>query len=122
MKSEFVKCSICPVGCRLEIRHKNGDIKVTGNRCGRGLEYAAGYNSADSAFLRGRCLLENGPLGRLPVVSSAPVPQALVDEMLAVIQQTSVSAPVEKGQIVIKNILGSGIDVLSQRRVGRNLK
>ena len=86
------------------------------------MDYAAGYKSADSVFLKGRCLLENGPLGRLPVVSSTPVPQAVVDEMLTVIQQTYVSAPVEKGQIVIKNILGSGIDILSQRRVGRNPK
>ncbi|HCO18292.1 MAG TPA: molybdopterin oxidoreductase [Tissierellales bacterium] len=115
-----VKCNICPVGCMLEVGGSETDINVTGNRCGRGIEYARKLISDESKILTGRCILLNGPMGRLPVVSSKPVPKDISDAVLEQVRNLRVYAPVEKGQILIENIMGSGIDILAQRRVGRS--
>jgi CxxC motif-containing protein len=115
-----VKCNICPVGCILEVNGSETDINVTGNRCGRGMDYARKLISEESNILTGRCILLNGSMGRLPVVSSRPVPKDISDAVLEQIRNLRVDAPIEKGQILIGNIMGSGIDILAQRRVGRS--
>lgn len=115
-----VKCNICSVGCMLAVDGSETDINVTGNICGRGIDYARKLISDESKEITGRCILVNGPMGRLPVVSSSPVPKNISDAVLEEIRGLRVEAPVEKGQILIENIMGSGIDILAQRRVGRS--
>lgn len=104
----------------LEVVGSEADTKVIGNRCGRGIDYALKLISDENKILTGRCILVNGPMGRLPVISSAPVPKDISDAVLEKIRSLRVEAPVEKGQILIENIMESGVDILAQRRVGRS--
>lgn len=119
--NEFnVKCNICPVGCTLLITGSVTDLSVRGNKCGRGIDYARKQLDDESILLTSRCILLNGPMGRLPVVSSGPIPKDISDAALEQIRNFIAVAPVEKGQILIENIMGSGINILSQRRIGRS--
>lgn len=104
----------------LAVDGSEAEINVTGNRCGRGIDYARKLISDESITITGRCILINGTMGRLPVVSSSPVPKDISDAVLEEIRNLKVEAPVEKGQILIDNLMGSGINILAQRRVGRS--
>ncbi len=114
------KCKVCPVGCNLKIvkdETLDSEYSVEGNRCNRGKEYGINEVLEPSRVLTSRVLLNNGPMGRLPVKTNGVIPENLVDECMEIIKVTEVSAPIEKGDIIIENILGTGVDVVAARRV-----
>ena len=53
----------------------------------------------------------------LPVQTSAAIPQKLLLEAMKVIANTTVQAPVHYDQVLIPNILGAGVDVVSTTEV-----
>lgn len=120
MKTINMKCKVCPMACDLKITKNKinpSTIEVEGNRCNRGKEYALKEVLEPSRVLTSRVLLENGPMSRLPVKTNGIIPSDLVDKSMDIIKETKVSAPVKKGEIIIKNILNTGIDVIAARKV-----
>ncbi|NLY77942.1 MAG: DUF1667 domain-containing protein [Tissierellia bacterium] len=122
MERIIKKCKICPIGCELIISENPGEpsgFSVEGNSCNRGRDFAIEEVTTPSRVLTGRVLLRNAPMGHLPVKTTGVIPKNKVEECLKVINSTEVSAPVNKGDVIIKNILGLGVDVISQRKVKR---
>ena len=115
-----MKCKVCPVGCDLKIIKDESDTDlyiVEGNQCGRGKDYGIKEVLQPSRMITSRVLLENGPMSRLPVRTSDIIPHELVDRCMEIIKETRVSAPVNKGDIIIKDILETGVDVIAARKV-----
>ncbi len=122
MEKVIKKCKICPIGCQLIITEDPTDptgFSVEGNSCNRGRDFAIDEMTKPSRVVTGRVLLRNGPMGRLPVKTTGVIPKNKVEECLNIINSTEVSAPVNKGDVIIKNILGLGVDVVAQRKVKR---
>lgn len=114
------KCMVCPLGCQLKIIKDESlefPYSVEGNKCNRGKEYALKEVLEPSRVITSRVLLKNGPMGRLPVKTSGVIPEKLIDECMEIIKSTEVSAPIENGDIIIKNILNTGVDVVAARKV-----
>jgi len=114
------KCKVCAVGCNLKIiknEATNSHYSVEGNRCNRGKEYGIKEILEPSRVLTSRVLLKNGPMSRLPVKTDGVIPETLVEECMDIIKITEVSAPIEKGHIIIENILGTGVNVIAARKV-----
>lgn len=116
------KCKVCPVGCNLIIKKDSSNPTnyiIEGNRCNRGQEFGIKEMKEPSRILTSRVLLENGPMSRLPVKTTGIIPEDLVDECMEIIKVTRVSAPVKRGQVIIKDILGTGVDVVAARKVNK---
>lgn len=114
------KCKVCPVGCDLKIfkdESKSSSYIVEGNRCGRGQSYGVKEILEPSRVITSRVLLKNGPMSRMPVKTNGIVPEELVDECMEIIRETTVTAPVNRGDIIIKNILDTGVDLIAARKV-----
>ena len=115
-----MKCKVCPVGCDLKIitgESQPSSYIVEGNQCGRGRDYGIKEVLEPSRIITSRVLLDNGPMSRLPVKTSDIIPHELVDKCMEIIKETRVSAPVSKGDIIIKNILETGVDLIAARKV-----
>jgi len=113
------KCKVCPIGCELKII-QDGHVlsySIEGNKCNRGKEYGLKEVLEPSRVITSRVLLKNGPMGRLPVKSNDIIPEYLVEDCMDIIKITEVEAPVEKGQIIIENILNTGVDIIAARKV-----
>jgi len=67
--------------------------------------------------LTGKVTLLKGSMKHLPVKTTGPVPRNKVEECLRVINSTEITAPVNRGDVIIKNILGLGVDVVAARKV-----
>lgn len=122
MNTINIKCKVCPIGCELiVIKNKinPSSSQVEGNKCNRGKEYALKEISEPSRVLTSRVLLEHGPMSRLPVKTNGVIPSHLVDQSMDIIRETKVSAPVTKGDIIIKNILNTGVDLIAARKVNK---
>ncbi len=125
----------------------SGELVITGNRCPRGVAYAkeelldpkrtvtatcrlvrdcAGPACSDSISpARSPGAIPGGRAGdslsgprRVSCRTTAAFPRHKVDELLGMIYATEVALPVARGQIIIANALGTGIDVIATRAIG----
>ncbi len=120
MEKYELTCKVCPVGCKLIISKDSNEpygYIVEGNNCNRGMDFGIREIIEPSRILTGRVILHNGPMSRLPVKTSDVIPENLVDKCMEIIRETKVTAPVNKGDIIIRNILNTGVDVIAARKV-----
>ena len=111
-------CVLCPVGCELEVaKDAAGEIEVHGNQCDKGLAFAVEEvlhpkrNLATSVPLRGTAS------GMVSVRLSRTVPREMIFPILAEIAKLRPEAPVRRGQVLIADVLGTGVDVIATRSV-----
>ncbi|NLW41310.1 MAG: DUF1667 domain-containing protein [Tissierellia bacterium] len=120
MDKVIKKCKVCPIGCELTIYKDESAASgytVEGNSCGRGIEFGIKEVTEPSRVLTGRVLLKNAPMKHLPVKTTGVVPKDKIEECLEIFRTTTVTAPIKKGDLIIENILGLGVDVVAARRV-----
>ncbi|MBE6815430.1 MAG: DUF1667 domain-containing protein [Ruminococcaceae bacterium] len=112
MKKNLI-CVSCPLGCPIEVEIENGEIlSVTGNTCKRGDAYARAELTNPVRSLTTTVKLVDGNLPVVPVKSSKPVPKDKMFECMKLINEATIKAPVKIGDVVIKDILGSGADIV----------
>lgn len=116
MQKELI-CIVCPQGCRLIVDEVNGEYKVSGNTCKRGEAYGITEMTAPTRVITTTVALKNGRYARLPVKTQGAVPKEKIFDCMAKINQITATAPVKVGDILIENILGTGINVVSARTI-----
>jgi CxxC motif-containing protein len=109
-------CITCPVGCPLTVTHKGKTlIKVEGHQCKRGLDYAKTEFTNPRRVVTSTVKVYGGTHPLVPVYTAAPVPKQLVFDLLNALRRVQLKAPVRMGQVVLKDVLGTGVDVLASR-------
>ncbi len=117
MKREMI-CISCPVGCRLDVElAENEELRVTGNRCPRGFEYAKEEVFSPKRMVTATCRVTGGHVPRLPVRTTEPFPVERIGELLDKIYALDVEAPVTIGDVMIADACETGIDVIASRSV-----
>lgn len=111
-----ITCIVCPMGCNLEISYKAGKVTdISGYTCKRGLDYGWNESTNPVRVLTTTVRVENGRLPVLPVKSEKPLPKALLFECMKVINSVIVKVPVVYGDIIVENILDTGINIIAVR-------
>ena len=119
MKNEKeITCIICPIGCKILVRSdkKNFEI-IDGNKCKKGIEYARIEALDPRRMLTSSILVKNSKWPLVSVKSSRPVPKDKIFSVLNEIRKVKVSAPVNLGQILIKNVAGINIDIIATKSI-----
>ena len=107
-------CIVCPRGCRLRV---GKNLDVTGNACPRGAAYAKTELTHPTRTVTSTVRLTGSAVGRVPVKTSGPISKEKIFDVMAEIQRRSTAVPVECGEILIKNVLGLGADVVATRTI-----
>jgi len=108
-------CIVCPKSCRLYVENTGSGMQITGYGCKRGLEYANEEIRESRRMLTATVTVRNGNLPRLPVISSAPIPRRLFDACLRELSMVVVKAPVKLGQVIVRDIQKTGVDIVASR-------
>jgi CxxC motif-containing protein len=95
-------------------------VTVTGHLCEKGERYAIDEYTAPRRVLTTTINLQNASTRYLPVKTSRPIPKELLFPCMAVLQRVVVSPPIALGDVVVKNVLGTGVDVVATRSVRRD--
>ena len=105
-------CIVCPRGCALSVE-LDGDkvVSVSGNICKRGATYAEAECIAPVRTVTTTVRCESGRV--VSVKTSAPVPKKAVFDVMAEINKTVAPNGIKIGDVVIKNVAGTGIDILA---------
>jgi CxxC motif-containing protein len=110
-------CIVCPLGCTLTASPPSEDSpwQVTGNRCPRGRDYAVTELTDPRRVLTTTVAVSGGALRRLPVKTASAIPKALLRAAAERLAQVRVAAPIRIGEVVLPNLLETGIDVVATR-------
>lgn len=115
-EQRVMNCIMCPMGCEMTVTIEDGKVTgVTGNTCPRGAKYANDEVTAPKRMLTSTVRIEGGMLPLLPVVSAAVLPKERVLDCAAYLRGVIVKAPVKTGDIIVKDILGLGVDIIASR-------
>lgn len=115
-QKDFV-CTQCPWGCVLHVSLNTAGevIEVEGNACPRGEKYGRAEATEPQRVLTTLVDCNTCGFGPASVKSSEAIPKASMAEALALAHDARVDADVELGDVVIKNIAGSGAHLIVTR-------
>lgn len=126
MKNEQTKqvasliCISCPMGCRLTVDHTDkNNVIVTGNTCPRGAEYAKNEVTAPKRTVTASVRVVGGTIPKVSVKTSEPIPKHLIFDSLNLLKSVTLTAPVEIGDVVLKNACGCGVDFVATKKIGK---
>ncbi len=113
MKERLLTCIVCPKGCPLKIS-LDGDgkiLSVEGNSCKRGIVYAEDECTHPRRTVTSTVRLASGAV--VAVKTSGTVPKELVFDVMREINAARPEGPLKVGDVVIKNVLDTGADVVA---------
>lgn len=106
-------CIGCPRGCRLTIDEKDGEYIVTGNTCPRGKEFAISEMTAPKRTICSTVKTVFSDVPVLPVRVSDDIPKEKIFDVMREISAVTLKERIGRGDAVIKNVLGLGVDVIA---------
>lgn len=110
-----ITCTVCPMGCSLVVSKVDGEYKVEGNTCKRGAKYGVEEVTNPRRVITTTVKLNGGYLNLLPVKTNDSVPKELMFEIMKLLDRVEVNTPVSVGDVIIKDVLGTGVDVVSAK-------
>ncbi|PAB55940.1 molybdopterin oxidoreductase [Anaeromicrobium sediminis] len=103
------------MGCRLDVIEEKEKYTVLGNKCPRGKDYGVKELTNPTRVVTSTVKIEGGLLNRIPVKTNGDIPKDKVFECMKLLDKIQLKAPVKAGDIVLKNIFNTGIDVVTSR-------
>lgn len=111
-------CIVCPRGCAMEVTQTPSGFQVTGNSCKRGAQFAL---SEMTCPMRTVCSTVRTTLPGLPVVPvrvSGEIPKDRIFDVMAQVKKARLTQPAPQGTVVIPNVLGLHVDVITTADAG----
>jgi CxxC motif-containing protein len=115
MKKELT-CISCPNGCILEIDLESGKVvSIRGNECKKGVEYAKNEILQPVRLVTTTVKISGAQIHYLPVKTSKPVKKEQCRKIVEKASGIEVKAPVKLGEVIVRNILNTGADLIATR-------
>ena len=113
-------CTTCPSECLLTVeveRDADGAAvevrSVTGNSCQRGDKFAHQELTCPMRVLTTTVAVSGGDEALLPVRTAEAIPLTLHAQAMNLLRGAVVDAPIRMGDIVLPNLLNTGIDLIA---------
>lgn len=106
-------CLVCPNGCSLSIEKDKNGYKVDGNLCPKGREFALSEIINPKRTICSTVRTTCTAIRRLPVRTNGEIPKSYMMPVMDEINKVVIKNPVHTNDIIIKNVLGTGIDIIA---------
>lgn len=109
-----ITCINCPRGCRMEVeKTESGEIIVTGNSCRRGEQFGKQEMTMPMRTICStvRTVFPEEPV--LPCRVSAEIPKERIFDVMKEINRVTVKERIGRGDVIIPNVCGLGVDVIA---------
>ena len=106
-------CIGCPRGCRLTVEENSGEFIVTGNTCPRGKAFAISEMTEPKRTICStvKTVFPGCPV--LPVRVSDDIQKDRIFDVMREINAVVLTERIGRGDVIIENVLGLGVDVIS---------
>lgn len=113
MDKEFI-CIVCPRGCHIKVDEQN---VISGNSCKRGETYVINELTNPKRVLTSTVKTVFKDLPRVSVKTVEAIPKGLIYQAMNIINKVVIDKEMNIGEIVVENILGTGVDVVLTKEV-----
>lgn len=119
MSTRELICIGCPMGCNLQVEldDEGKVISVTGNSCPRGKIYAEKECTNPTRIVTSTVMVENGTIDMVSVKTEEDIPKGKIFECLKALKGLKVNAPVNIGDVIIKDFQGTGVNIVATKKV-----
>ena len=113
-------CIRCPRGCEITAHIDDCLIeKIKGSFCKLGREYVETEITDPRRIVTSTVKVKNGDYLLAPVWTSKAIPKGKIFDLMKILSQIELEAPVKINKVVIKNLFGLGVNVLASGKVDR---
>ena len=120
METINLTCIGCPMGCPLTVTMENGEVKdVTGNTCKRGDDYARKEVTNPTRIVTSTVICEGGKIDAISVKTKSDIPKGKIFDVCRALKGVAVPAPVKIGDVIIKDVAGTGVDIIATKQVDK---
>ena len=113
-----ITCIICPIGCKILVRSNGKTFRILeGNKCKKAIEYVRNEALDPRRMLTTSVLVGEGEWPLVSVKSSKPVPKEKLFYFLEEVKKITIKAPVKKGEVILKNVADTDIDIIATKTV-----
>ncbi len=117
-QSKELICIGCPMGCMMTAELEDDEvIKVTGNTCPRGDAYARKELTSPTRIVTSIAKVEGGELPVVSVKTAQDIPKGKIKDCIAEIKKAALRAPIRIGDVAVKNVADTGVDVIATKNV-----
>lgn len=118
METREMVCINCPLGCMLTVTKENdGSVTVTGNTCPRGEVYGRTELTDPRRTVTTTVRIQGRANAVVSVKTAEPIPKDKIEACIAALKNVEVSAPVSIGEVILKNVADTGIDIVATKDV-----
>ena len=107
------------MGCELKVNECDGNISVEGNLCNKGATYGKEEFAKEKRVLSFKIPIKTGYFEKIHVKTSGEISKELWDKVYNLVDSLEIEAPIEFGEVIVENILGTGINLVSERKIDK---
>ena len=109
-------CVNCPMGCRVTVQLEGDTVlSVRGHSCPRGKAYAEKECVCPERILTSTVRITGAAHPVLPVITSKEIPLKMMTGAMEEVRKIRISAPVSEGDVILRNLLDTGADLIASR-------
>ncbi len=118
VKKESFTCIGCPIGCTLEVTmHDLDNIVVEGNLCAIGDRYGKQEIVSPVRMVTTSVFVDGGIDRVVPIKTDKEINKSRMIELASALVDVHVAAPVHIGDVIVENILDSGVNMIATSEV-----
>jgi CxxC motif-containing protein len=118
-KKHFV-CVVCPIGCEIDVVHDGARIvSMEGNKCKKSEEFVKQELIEPMRTLTTTVRIQGAKWPVIPVRTDKSVPRRLFPRIMRRLKRTKLQAPVNMLDVVVRNVLGTGVNIIITRTMPR---
>lgn len=119
MEKRNLICIGCPMGCPLVVTMDHSEvISVEGNTCKRGTVYGKKEVTNPTRIVTSTVRVSGGSIPVVSVKTREDIPKEKIFDCIKALQEIEVAAPVHIGDVVLRDVAGTGVDVVATKNVG----
>ena len=113
MEKRNLTCIGCPMGCQITVEFEGEEVfSVTGNTCAIGDKYARQEVTHPERTVTSTVVVVGGANERTSVKTSSNIPKDKIFQCMDEINKVRAQAPLKIGDVVIKGVCGTDVDVI----------
>ncbi len=117
-KNVNLTCIGCPLGCSITVCMQDNEvISVTGNTCQRGDAYARKEVTSPTRIVTTTVCVSGATSSVVSCKTKNDIPKSMIFDVVNALKETTVTAPIKIGDILVKDVAGTGVDIVATQNV-----
>ena len=117
-KNIQLTCIGCPLGCDITVTMEDNNVlSVKGNTCPRGEAYARKEVTSPTRIVTSTIRVTGSSATVVSCKTKSDIPKSKIFDVIEDIRKVSVPAPIKIGDILLKDVAHTGVDIVATQNI-----